>query len=295
MIRINIDALETKDNLYFLNGEAFQGVGYEVSAHQVVAAYQFEQGQRIEKLDSVILPGRDALGVHSDFLEPHEENYDGEPFSFNGQPYTGLAYEFRNHRCVSEELYVGGSLQRAITWYPSGNMDAYEILDEDVTQDIAWFENGQPKFVKYAEKDVFLMDFRFSENGLATCAWIEGDYFGRLGALREKLKLSYLDLDYIQHELSVDESVFMAGDGINDEILHSLFDSGGLSGAKAVHLFHTAISGDGIDLLSHLENLEHLIVESDEDRAVKEALIRLKKAQPILKIEWNRTILPSYS
>lgn len=293
MIRIEINALETKGGLYLLNGEIFSGIGYEVSEPYVVAAYQFEQGQRSAKLDSTLVPGQKVSGIIADFVEPHEENYDGEPASFQGQPYSGLAYEFRDHHCVSEELYVDGAVKRSISWYLSGDTAAYEIWNDEVTQDIAWFANGQLKFVEYAQKDGFRMGLRFNEQGLITSIDLSGDYFDRLKALQEKLKLNYLDRDYIQYQLSVDESVFMTGDGIHDELLRSIFGSGGLSRARSIHLFYTSVSGEGIDLLSRLENLEHLIVESEKDRNVKDALIRLKQQKPNLKIELNRAPLPS--
>lgn len=295
MIRIEIDALEIKDGLYFLHREIFHGIGYEVSEPSVLAAYRFEQGQRSAKLDSAILPGQEASGVTSDFIEPHEENYDGEPVSFNGQPYTGLAYEFRNHHCVSEELYVDGSLKRAITWYQSGNIATYEIWDEAVTQDVAWFVNGQPKSVEYAEKDVFRMGFNFNEQGQTTSIRIFGAYFRRLNALKDKLKVAYLDLDYVRSQLSADESIFVGGDAINDDILQALFDSGGLAGVKTIHLFNTSISGESIDLLSRLKNLEHIMVEYEDNKDIKDALLRLKRQQPSLKIDLNRAPLPSHS
>lgn len=287
MIRVKMDALETKDGLYLLKGEIFQGIGYHVSAHQVVAAYSIEQGQLGAKLGSTISPGMEASGIVSDFLEPNEENYDGEPVSYNSKPFTGLAYEFRKQHCVSEELYLDGCSKRAVTWYLSGNIATYEILDERVIQDIAWFENGLLKFVKYTEKDVFEFDLRFNESNFLTCVRIFGDYFGRLYSLKENLKLNNFDMNFIKHQICADISLYMAGDGIDDDILCSIVESGGLSITQKLHISNTLIGRKGIDSLSHLERLKHLIFECDECQDMKDALVRLKDGNRSLVIEFN--------
>lgn len=287
MIRVNIDALSRKGGSYFRGPELFDGIGVQVSGPQVVAVYLIEQGKLSTKLNSVIFPGIEASGIIDDFLEEHEEHYNGEPFSFNDQPYTGLAYEFRAQHCICEELYLDGCLKGAITWYLSGKIASYEISDEDVAQDIAWFENGKPKFVKYLGGDVFQMDFRFNENGLTTSLSIYGDYFSRLAVLKEKLKLNHFNMGYIQHEISADESISMLGDGVNDDIFRLVVEEDGLSRTKKLSLFNTSITEVSINLLSKLNNLNQVVVERHRNSCLEDALIRLKKENSSLAIEFN--------
>ncbi len=291
MVRINIDTLESRDGLYFFNGEIFEGIGYEIAGHRVVGVFMFEKGARREKLHSEISPGIQAQGVLSKYLAPDEQNYDGEPVVLDGTPYTGLAYEFKDQFCVCEELYKDGRSIRAITWYRSGDIASYEIWDEEVTQDIGWYENGQVEFVRYIERDSFEMELRSNKNGLIKAFRLYGAYFKKLGAIKNRLKLNKYDMNYIENEFSADQSIYMSGDGVDDTVLRSMITSKGLSGVKRIDLFNTAVTAEGIDYLSRLDNLEHLICECHDCEDMESALVHLREKNSRLVIEYNGAML----
>lgn len=109
-----------------------------------------------------------------------------------------------------------------------------------------------------------------------------------MAVLKEKLKLNHIDMDYIQNHLVADESIYMSGDGINDDIFRLLADSDGLSRTKELRLFNTSISEESINLLSTLTHLSRINFEKKNELRIKDALIRLKKNHPSLAIEFNR-------
>ena len=121
MIRLTTALLSYENGKYFYQNQLFSGIGYHVVDATVEAIGIYEQGSCVADYANEYLPQPiQQFQIDSDYLEPENED-DYEPLMcYEGQRYSGMAYDFHNGFCTGELLYINGQLSSSVNYYTSG-------------------------------------------------------------------------------------------------------------------------------------------------------------------------------
>jgi len=286
MLRVNIDSISNENGRYYYRGGLFTGVAFFLNDCKVERSVEIKGGALHGEYFNEYLFGLDGLlKVDSDCLEPEDEGEE-EPLCYGEERFSGIAYDFDDGFCTGELCYTRGWLGSQVGYYKSGILGSIELIDEDFSQKIYWYENGQIKRYEIFERNSFDISLGFEENGEITVLSIDGDYFDRVGALRNKIKFYYFDDKKFSAELTGADYLYVSGSAVDDELFDGLLANNGLSNTSKLRICRTPLTATSLEKLIPIKNIAELFVESEA--LALEDLQNFKSQRPDCFVEFNR-------
>ena len=286
MLRLATSLLSLQNGKYVYQNQPFTGIGYNLIDEVVESIALYREGHRAENYTNEYLPiTTEKLRIDSEALEPENED-DYEPLMcYEGQRFSGIAYDFQNNICTGELIYRKGQLESSVTYYISGALEFAEIIDEKILQRYQWYSNAAIKRFEIYDKNVFEITLAFEDSGQINCLSINGNYFDRVQQIADQLKLKlFLDQSFVSNLKSAD-ALFLQGSEIKDELFNQLIERHVLDETSLLRISKTLLTDESFKKLGLLQNLKELQIDSS---AISEAAVTyLKKMNSRLEIEFN--------
>lgn len=286
MLRVNLNSVSDENGVYYFRDEPFTGVGFSVDGCHVGSAMDVANGAPRGPYANEYLAGLGALpGIDSDCLEPEDEGED-EPLCYEGERFSGVAYDFDGDFCTGELHYVRGWLESQVGYFKSGKLALVELFEEGFSQKYEWYESGQIKTFQVCEKEGFDVSLAFTEDGRISVLSIDGAYFARVKALGDRLKFPlFVDRDFAGDVVGAD-SLYMSGDGVDSRLLKTLLANDGLGATSKLRVRGTALTAPDLEKLAEIGSIVELYVEADG--IGPDDLRRIKSRRPDCLVELNR-------
>lgn len=209
-----------------------------------------------------------------------------EPCTRNSLLYSGLTYRFDGEVCISEREYKDGWLVTEVNYRRDGSLESVDVGDDELSQKCSWFEEGHVEEFESFKRGSYRFWLKFTEEKVVTTLVIEGDYFTKVGQFRDQLAFDMFgNVDSFLDFVGADY-LFISGNGVNDEVFHSLLARDGLKNTNKLNISKSAISSVVFNDLVPLENIKLLIIESDIVNV--EDLRSFKELRPDCYVEFNR-------
>lgn len=288
MKRVKASCLTAKNGKYYYGEEPFSGVAFEIlEGGELKAMTNYREGLPAGDYVNDYLPRVEGLlHIDDDFLEEHESNYTGEPFSYRESPFTGISYEFINDCCVSEQLYRKGILDSDAGYFQSGRLESIDVRENGLSREFVWDEEGVLLKMKIFEKDSLNVTIEFDEAHSLKSLRLEGDYFGRIAELKERVKFPLYEERAFLKDISGSDFLFLSGDSLDDELLLGLIENDGLINTAKLTIYNSPLTEASLKRLKELKSLKELRVKS-EDKRMLSTLKDIKKGNPGLEIILN--------
>lgn len=287
MLRIKSNCLTTKDDTYYFREEPFTGVAFELDNGEVIGKKNYREGIPAGDYVNEYFPPMDnLLHVDDDCLEEDERSYSGEPFCYNGERFTGIAYEFANEFCVSELLYRKGILDSEAGYNQSGRLEVLDIHENGLSQEFVWDTGGEVVKIKLFQKDALDFSIEFDEEHRLKSLVIKGSYFERIDELKQLVRFNIFESKEFLRDCRAAGFLLLSGESIDDEVLQNIIDKGGLDDTKRLYIYNSLITVNGLQTVKSLKDLTELRVKS-RDEGLITALRELKESLPELILLFN--------
>lgn len=263
MLRIRLDALDGRGELYSLGGRLFTGLAYRVSGQGVVEELlEIEDGTIKAASDDLLPLPEGALRVDRRLLDM-EEDYG--PWLYQGGLFAGLAYAFdRNGFCMAEAEYEDGveSGRQHRSWYPGGEPKTAGTEDGG----FAWFPDGRVRAAVGPEGT--LLNLILDDQGL-----LEGIYCE--------------DADLLQPEgwkdLPLHQTFSLLGSAFDLPVLIELMRWLDFSGVRHFTIDSTSLAPEALAELARLTVLE-TVVFAENRRLGRDDAVELKRRRPAMNV-----------
>lgn len=263
MLRLKKIALTEEYGKFFYQGNLFTGVAFTTNEGGMVDAIEILAGIEAGKYFPKYFPVSDCRVIDMEFLEPEDET-DYEPFlCFNGERFTGVAFEFDGVFCTGELLYERGWSDSQVTYYEAGRLESIELIENDFSQIYQWYENEQVKRYEVAARSSFSFNLAFNEDGYLSALGMEGDCFNQARLMSDKLVVPFLKEESFIDDLKAAEFLSLSGHSVTDELFKRLISFGGLEQTESISLLQTAVTKEGLCLLRKENRLNKLLINSD--------------------------------
>ena len=275
IVRIELNQLENRSNYYSYNDILFTGEAYDHRDNQLYQVYEITDGEITGSRDYGFFETNGMIKVDYDLLQSGE-NFDYEmnqlPYYFQGQPFTGVMYEYRFSFVLSEAIFINSWLIEHISFYPdgTGRIRLYEKNDIDPTEttgDRTWYLESENNSLKSIESRY--LDFQdtnhtgylkllFNDKEQINRVIIEDDFaYVSLLVPRDDLELGFKTFD----DLLAKQNIFadnLSIWSIEDALFNQWLDQGLLNQVKQLELYKTKIELSTIARLIKLPSLERL-------------------------------------
>lgn len=243
--------LHEVDGLVYVDDVTYSGIGYEILDEKNQSKY-YENGILCGPYRNECIPhGKDLLHVDGIMLMHNQTTYSGEPVTYAGKNFTGIAYDFQDDRCIAETYYLNGIKTSWAHFFHSGKPEQIEIAHENAYQRCSWHNTGIIAEMRLVVPDLFSAKFGFTQqNELKSMSLETGDYFSLMGSVRNELRIPVIEHKSFFEKVYAAERLFLAGKFITDEIFDSLWANNGFKGMLQLDLFHTSLTGHSVDKLS---------------------------------------------
>ena len=275
IVRIELNQLENRSNYYFYNDILFTGEAYDHRDNQLYQVYEITDGEITGSRDYGFFETNGMIKVDYDLLQSGE-NFDYEmnqlPYYFQGQPFTGVMYEYRFGFVLSEAIFINSWLIEHISFYPdgTGRIRLYEKNDIDPTEttgDRTWYlesENNsfkriESRYLDYQDTNhTGYLKLLFNDKEQINRVIIEDDFaYVSLLVPRDDLELGFKTFD----DLLAKQNIFadnLSIWSIEDALFNQWLDRGLLNQVKQLELYKTKIELSTIARLIKLPSLERL-------------------------------------
>ena len=292
IVRIELNQLENRSNYYFYNDILFTGEAYDHRDNQLYQVYEITDGEITGSRDYGFFETKGMIKVDCDLLQSGE-NFDYEmnqlPFYFQGQPFTGVTYQYRFGFVLSEAIFINSWLIEHISFYPdgTGRIKLYEKNDIDPTEttgDRTWYLESENNSLKSIESRY--LDFQdtnhtgylkllFNDKEQINRVIIEDDFaYVSLLVPRDDLELGFKTFD----DLLAKQNIFadnLSIWSIEDALFNQWLDQGLLNQVKQLELYHTQVKPLTLTKIQRLQSLQELkiseskIYEDDDPLSIK--------------------------
>ena len=275
IVRIELNQLENRSNYYFYNDILFTGEAYDHRDNQLYQVYEITDGEITGSRDYGFFETNGMIKVDCDLLQSGE-NFDYEmnqlPYYFQGQPFTGVMYEYRFGFVLSEAIFINSWLIEHIIFYPdgTGRIKQYEEKYIDITEtkgDREWFlqwENNSFKKIESRYLDyqgthhTGELELFFNDQNQIQQVIIKGDYAYVLCLIpRDDLEIDFKTFN----DLLAKQNIFVDNLSIwsiEDALFNQWLDQGFLNQVKQLELYKTKIELSTTARLIKLPSLERL-------------------------------------
>lgn len=284
MKRIKKNSLEVCDNKYYFEGELFTGVVYSVVGRVVENIFTVENGAISKKPDDFF--GFERYSLSIDVSHLHEE-LDEEPFLYRGRRFTGVAYSFDEDFCIGAQVFEGGYVEKEVGWFKSGVLGFYEGFCEGVGEFSTWYENGSRNNLKVSEQGSFRLEADFDPPDEMKRLSIFGPFLERLSEVSNKLLFPLVDRVEQLNEIKFSHSLYLSGDGVDDDVFGILVSSACFANVYKLHLSNTTLIGESIVELKSKENIKELILD-DSREGISSAVDEFRVSRPDCIVRFNQ-------
>jgi hypothetical protein len=244
--RFRLDVLQEQEGRLYLNGQPFTGIAYEVQGDRVTANYQVTNGFRdgpAEAWDPTRIRALFEEVITVDAEDTNEE-FPKEGEYFSGVLFYGVAYEFdaETGRLAQERDFGPTAPAPSREWFPSG------ALEGD-------YDRARPD--GDSESETYYEDGRTSTVEAPGIGWGLTPQ-GHLRTLR--LRPAYSNTDLQRLPFRVDSRLWLASQGVTDEIVERLED---LRCLEYLCLDGTRISASGLARFRVCTNLKEFVTENN--------------------------------
>jgi hypothetical protein len=292
-VRIELNQLEKRSNYYFYNDTSFNGEAYDHRDNQLYQVYEITDGVITGNRDYGALQAEGMIKIDYDLLNSGEY-FDYEmnqlPYYFQGQPFTGIAYEYRFGFVLAEAIFINSWLVEYISFFAdgTGRLKRYEKNDIDITEttgDREWYlewENNAYKRIESRYLDYAgtahsgNIKLYFNEQKQIKQVIIKDDYaYVSLLVPRDDLGLDFKTFD----DLLAKQDIFadnLSIWSIEDSLFNQWLDRGLLNQVKQLELYHTNVQPLTITKMQQLQSLQQLkisewkIDENDKPLFIKQ-------------------------
>ena len=275
IVRIELNQLENRSNYYFYNDILFTGEAYDHRDNQLYQVYEITDGEITGSRDYGFFETNGMIKVDYDLLQSGE-NFDYEmnqlPYYFQGQPFTGVMYEYRFGFVLSEAIFINSWLIEHISFYPdgTGRIRLYEKNDIDPTEttgDRTWYLESENNSFKRIESRYLdyqdthhtgELELFFNDQNQIQQVIIKGDYaYVSYLVPRDDLEIDFKTFN----DLLAKQNIFadnLSIWSIEDALFNQWLDQGLLNQVKQLELYKTKIELSTIARLIKLPSLERL-------------------------------------
>ena len=275
IVRIELNQLENRSNYYFYNDILFTGEAYDHRDNQLYQVYEITDGEITGSRDYGFFETNGMIKVDYDLLQSGE-NFDYEmnqlPYYFQGQPFTGVMYEYRFGFVLSEAIFINSWLIEHISFYPdgTGRIRLYEKNDIDPTEttgDRTWYLESENNSFKRIESRYLdyqdthhtgELELFFNDQNQIQQVIIKGDYaYVSCLVPRDDLEIDFKTFN----DLLAKQNIFadnLSIWSIEDALFNQWLDQGLLNQVKQLELYKTKIELSTIARLIKLPSLERL-------------------------------------
>ena len=275
IVRIELNQLENRSNYYFYNDILFTGEAYDHRNNQLYQVYEITDGEITGSRDYGFFETKGMIKVDCDLLQSGE-NFDYEmnqlPFYFQGQPFTGVTYQYRFGFVLSEAIFINSWLIEHISFYPdgTGRIRLYEKNDIDPTEttgDRTWYLESENNSFKRIESRYLdyqdthhtgELELFFNDQNQIQQVIIKGDYaYVSCLVPRDDLEIDFKTFN----DLLAKQNIFadnLSIWSIEDALFNQWLDQGLLNQVKQLELYKTKIELSTIARLIKLPSLERL-------------------------------------
>ncbi|AJA45610.1 hypothetical protein FPB0191_01794 [Frischella perrara] len=292
IVRIELNQLENRSNYYFYNDILFTGEAYDHRDNQLYQVYEITDGEITGSRDYGFFETNGMIKVDYDLLQSGE-NFDYEmnqlPYYFQGQPFTGVMYEYRFGFVLSEAIFINSWLIEHISFYPdgTGRIRLYEKNDIDPTEttgDRTWYlESENNSFKRIESRYLDYQDTHhtgelvlfFNDQNQIQHVNIKGDYaYVSYLVPRDDLEIDFKTFN----DLLAKQNIFadnLSIWSIEDALFNQWLDQGLLNQVKQLELYHTQVKPLTLTKIQKLQSLQELkiseskIYEDDDPLSIK--------------------------
>ena len=292
IVRIELNQLENRSNYYFYNDILFTGEAYDHRNNQLYQVYEITDGEITGSRDYGFFETNGMIKVDYDLLQSGE-NFDYEmnqlPYYFQGQPFTGVMYEYRFGFVLSEAIFINSWLIEHISFYPdgTGRIRLYEKNDIDPTEttgDRTWYLESENNSFKRIESRYLdyqdthhtgELELFFNDQNQIQQVNIKGDYaYVSYLVPRDDLEIDFKTFN----DLLAKQNIFadnLSIWSIEDALFNQWLDQGLLNQVKQLELYHTQVKPLTLTKIQKLQSLQELkiseskIYEDDDPLSIK--------------------------
>lgn len=298
MLRVTQHVLTQQDGKYLYQGAPFNGIVYTVLDGKVCAVEMCRDGMVTGPIKNRFLPNH-SVHVDGSVLV----GYDESPRYFQDELFNGIGYDFYDGHCLTEHYYING-LSAYVVWFTdAGKLNSVDFGEDNdcYGETYEWYASGAIERIEYLHRDEQHNDFvragfSWHEDGSTRSIRLSTDYYKNILDIKDRLHLPIFTSQGFARALTGGESVFISGDGCDDELLFDLAADGGLDNTKTLDLTWTRMTPQALDVVRSLDHIQALDVD---DRDWSAAFISLTDLQqlaaemPHLKVTYNDALVAS--
>lgn len=275
--------MQADQNYY--QGRLFEGIAYTLTGDEVSAIEIYSEGRcKGSSQDPYFDVPEDTARIQYDRLTPWHEDYE-EPFSYNGQPFNGMAYRFEGDYCVGQYLIEEGEASKTLGWLKGTNLVYYEYFREQFQEHATCYPSGGLKHLELSMKGNFSLDLKLNEDQAVSSFTLTGNYFEKASLVAGEFFFFPVTSEEILSSWRIAPYLFLSGDAINDTIFQSLQDQNGFRELQKLSLYQTAVTGAEIQKLAQIPQLIEVRVNKQD--AIKDALKNLKIQRPDMTVRYQ--------
>ncbi|BDM64475.1 hypothetical protein NFHSH190041_19270 [Shewanella sp. NFH-SH190041] len=250
-----------KDKAY-LDNKLFNGISYSVSNGIIKKISQYKNGIEYESYNGIINIIPNSKLVEMAYLKI--EN-DLEPIYYNGDRFSGIAFDFDNDYCVGETLIKDGLIKEEVSFFDNGKINSYDRADECLNQFNSWYFDGEVNEIKIVTPDSLYFSLKLNEHKKLNYLNISDSFFDKVKSISNFLKFNYVNDITFFANIKVAEYLSLSGKGINDMLFDYLSKSEGLKKLKKINIRGTSISDSIINAFDRAENLSEIIIFHNDE------------------------------
>ena len=267
MRRISLNNLNKKDSLFFFHYEPYNGVVYS-ELEEPMKAYTVIDGKlKGEFYDELFPYFNIKKSVLFDDIEADEVT-GFEPYTLDGELFTGHGVEFLRGVCRNIQYFEDGSLIKDIEFWDDGALLSYSNSYSDLYEDYHK-DHKTGHLLQFCMKKHDSFDFKCSLNTNQIRFFnVNGD--ATLDELEQIYKTTFLhthsDFDFGRFVFY--ESLVLCGNAIDDSFIDRLFDISNLCQAKSIKLRCRSLTKIGLLRIFSSKQLTEIIINKEDKLAV---------------------------
>lgn len=303
-------ALEWRHELWYWQGELFDGYMYDivnqrnveiwrVEAGQVVGSYfpeefvAFCQAYHMSNLPIIDITGfsfdnYSGITHYQTLNHPYYQDgmtYEGVDLMVDGLPYTGMVISTEENIVTAEKILIDGFALAGIYWEFDGTFELSSIfvsyLDFSWAMEYVSKHLVLAKFFLYPEKDQanFDIDFIKTDQGvfIKSINIEEGADFSKIRNIIHFNDNFLFDYDFYK-------KFNMTGTGVSHQIINNLIEKDRLSGVETLSIYNFEKSADFFIALAKIESLKILRIEPHQYEESKALVEEFQKLRPDVSI-----------
>lgn len=266
---------------YHYQGKLLSGVGFAIDQQGSVAASLIEDGLVVGRYRSICVA--DDRGYPQ--IDARGQLLDYQLITYQGDPYTGVAYEFIGGQCGIEAFVRNGVIWNQAHWSNEGRFIYLDIPNEEFGEAYHWHPNGRLKTANISTNSGFFGSIGFDEH--ARMNHLSG-YKGFLKSV-EYISSKAAPFFPFESTADIDQMTFacklrLSGGDVDDVFFESISHNKSIGRVISLHLNSVQMTSPD---LRRFVSLEEVHVQSTDHSGISLATY-LKQAYPTMRVLADR-------